>query len=116
MTDSHKRLSEVGQAHLISGVNTLFGNDEFLVQHMFSHKEAILRHPAKILVHEASKFLPADQILLRCALDFWNRRGRTRLVDMLSSFTHKEWTQFVLAICHLEEIKGDVFDALARDL
>jgi hypothetical protein len=116
MNDPHKRLSELGRAHLISGVNILFGNDEFLVHHMFSHKEAILRCPAKILINEASKFQPEDLSLLRCALDFWNGRGSVRLVDLLSSFSHKEWTQFVLAICHLEEIKADVHEALARDL
>jgi hypothetical protein len=116
VSDPRKRLSAVGQAHLISGIDILFGNDEHLLLHMFSHKEAILRRPAKNLINEAGRFKTMDQALLRCGLDFWNQRGAARLADMIASFTHKEWTQFVLAVCHLEEIKADVHEALARDL
>jgi hypothetical protein len=116
MSDPRKRLSGLGQAHLISSINILFGNDEYLIQHMFSHKEAVLRRPARNLVGEAAKFSTIDQTLLRCGLDFWNQRGAARLADMLSCFSHKEWTQFVLAICYLEEINADVHEALARCL
>jgi|SRR3989344_4822387 len=114
--DPLKKLSALGQAHLISSIQTLLGHDEYLIEHMFSHKGSLLRRPAKNLIHEAGKFSQVDQTLLRCGLDFWNQRGAARLADMLSSFTHKEWQQFVMAICYLEEITADVHEALEQEL
>jgi len=112
MADPYKFLSSVGQAHLLNSISVLFNYDEDLIHFFFSHKEPVLRLPARCLVNEASRMSAKDQLLVRVALDFWNRRGSARLADMLTEFDHEYWVRFLHSVILLEECKDDLFDKL----
>lgn len=114
MADPYKFLSGVGQAHLLKCISILFNYDEELIKFFFSHKEPVLRMPARCLVEEASTLSSADQILIRTALDFWNRRGYARLADMLTDWEHEHWVRFLHSVCLLKEAEGDVIDVLSQ--
>ena len=79
---------------------------------MFSHKELALRVPAKQLVHQAKEYNFCEQLLIRVAIDFWNRRGSTKLSDLLNEWDSELMIRFVHALCHFEEIKADARDCL----
>ena len=112
MADPYKFLSSVGQAHLLNVISVLFNYDEDLIHFFFSHKEPVLRLPARCLVEEAAKFPLNDQLLIRVALDYWNRRGAARLADMLTDWDHDYWVRFLHSVILLEECKDDLVDRL----
>lgn len=112
MADPYKFLSSVGQAHLLNAISVLFGHDENLIRFFFSHKEPVLRAPAKCLVDEASRMPLSDQLLIRVALDYWNRRGATRLADMLTDWDHEHWVRFLHSVILIQECKDDLLDCL----
>jgi len=116
MADPYKFLSNVGQAHLLNCISVLFDYDENLIHFFFSHKEPVLRLPARCLVEEAAKFPIAEQLLIRVALDFWNRRGAAKLSDMLTDWDHEYWVRFLHSIILLEECKDDLSDKLKLGL
>jgi hypothetical protein len=108
MSDPYKFLSSVGQAHLLNAISVLFNHDEDLIRFFFSHKEPVLRLPARCLVEEAARMQIKDQLLIRVALDYWNRRGSARLADMLTDWDHDYWVRFLHSIIFLEECKDDL--------
>jgi hypothetical protein len=110
MADPYKFLSGVGQQHLLYCISVLFNYDEDLLMFFFSHKQPILRTPAKCLLEEASKFDIKEQLLIRVALDFWNRRGAARLSDMLAEWDAEYWLRFLHAVSLLEEVKDDLIE------
>lgn len=110
MSDPFKELSSLGQAHLISCVQTILGNSEELIQFFFHHKSPKLRVPTKVLIEESMKFHLRDQITIRVAIDFWNHRGAARLADMLTSWNNEDWLQFIEAIAKLREMQSEVFE------
>jgi hypothetical protein len=112
MADPYKFLSSVGQAHLLNCISTLFGHNEDLIYFFFSHKEPVLRLPARCLVEEAAKFPLKEQLVIRVALDYWNRRGATRLSDMLTEWDYEHWIRFLHSIILLEELKDELIDTL----
>jgi len=112
MADPYKFLSSVGQAHLLNSISVLFAHDEDLIRFFFSHKEPVLRLPARCLVVEAARMPLKDPLLIRVALDYWNRRGAARLADMLTDWDHDDWVRFLHSIILLEECKGDLLDQL----
>lgn len=112
MADPYKFLSSVGQAHLLNVISVLFDHDEDLIHFFFSHKEPVLRLPARCLVEEASRMPISDQLLIRVALDYWNRRGATRLADMLTDWDYEYWLRFLHSVILLEECKDDLMDRL----
>ena len=112
LADPYKFLSGLGQTHLLHAISILFNHDEALLQFFFSHKEPVLRLPAKCLVEEAVKFPLKEQLLIRVALDYWNRRGSTRLSDMLAEFDHEHWVRFLHSIVFLEECSDDLVACL----
>ncbi len=112
MSDPYKFLSSVGQAHLLNAISILFNHDEDLIHFFFSHKEPVLRLPARCLVEEAARFPLKDQLLIRAALDYWNRRGATKLADMMTDWDHDYWIRFLHSIIVLEELKDDLADKL----
>lgn len=116
MADPYKYLSGIGQQHLLKCISILFNHDEDMLKFFFSHKEPILRMPAKCLYEEASKFDPKDQLIIRVALDFWNRRGHTRLPDMLSEWDHEYWLRFLHSMSKLEEIEQDLVDSINQGI
>ena len=61
-------------------------------------------------MEEASRMSSKDQLLIRVALDYWNRRGAARLADMLTEFDHEYWVRFLHSVILLEECKDDLFD------
>ena len=109
MADPYKFLSNFGQAHLLNSISILFNNDERLLQFFFSHKEPVLRLPARCLVTESNGFEHRDQLLVRVALDYWNRRGYAKLNDMLNEWDHEYWLRFLKSISHLEELQDDFY-------
>jgi hypothetical protein len=112
VANPYKFLSNFGQAHLLHCISTLFGHDEALLQFFFSHKEPVLRLPAKCLIEEASKYPLKEQLLIRVALDFWNRRGAAKLSDMLSEWDHESWVKFLHSVALLEECTDPLVAAL----
>ena len=68
--------------------------------------------PAKCLLDEASKFDIKEQLLIRVALDYWNRRGAARLADMLAEWDHDYWVRFLHSVTYLEEVESDLVDLL----
>jgi hypothetical protein len=112
MADPYRFLSGVGQQHLLKCISILFNHDEELLKFFFSHKQPILRMPAKCLMDEASKFDIKEQLLIRVALDYWNRRGAARLADMLSEWDHEYWLRFLHSVTYLEEVENDLADLL----
>jgi hypothetical protein len=112
MADPYRFLSGVGQQHLLKCISILFNHDEELLKFFFSHKQPILRMPAKCLMDEASKFDIKEQLLIRVALDYWNRRGAARLADMLSEWDHEYWLRFLHSVTYLEEVESDLADLL----
>lgn len=112
MADPYKFLSGVGQAHLLNCISVLFNHDEDLIKFFFSHKEPVLRLPARCLVEEAARFPLKEQLLIRAALDYWNRRGATKLADMLTEWDHEYWVRFLHSVILLEEIKDDLVGIL----
>ena len=116
MADPYKFLSGIGQAHLLHCISVLFNYDEDLIYFFFSHKQPILRMPARCLIEEASKFNIKEQLLIRVALDYWNRRGSARLSDMLAEWDHEYWLRFIHSVVLLEELKGDVLEKLNEKL
>ena len=112
MADPYKFLSGLGQAHLLNAISILFNHDEELLQFFFSHKEPVLRAPARALLTEATRYPQKDLLLIRVALDYWNRRGYARFPDMLVEWDTEYWLRFIHSISHLEEIKPDVIDLL----
>ena len=116
MSDPYKFLSSIGQVHLTSAIGILFNHDEDLLYFFFSHKERALRIPAKNMVQEASKFVLSEQLLIRVALDFWNRRGAARLADMVTEWDMEYWIRFIHATTYLHEIKDEVADTLKKGL
>ena len=112
MADPYKFLSGVGQRHLLSCISNLFNHDEQLLQFFFSHKEPVLRMPARCLVEEAARFSMQDQLVIRVALDYWNRRGYARLSEMLSEWDHEYWLRFMHSVALLEELDGDLLERL----
>jgi hypothetical protein len=113
MADPYRFLSGVGQQHLLKCISILFNHDEELLKFFFSHKQPILRMPAKCLMDEASKFDIKEQLLIRVALDYWNRRGAARLADMLAEWDHEYWLRFLHSVTYLEEAESDLVDLLA---
>jgi hypothetical protein len=113
MADPYRFLSGVGQQHLLKCISILFNHDEELLKFFFSHKQPILRMPAKCLMDEASKFDIKEQLLIRVALDYWNRRGAARLADMLAEWDHEYWLRFLHSVTYLEEVESDLADLLA---
>jgi hypothetical protein len=113
MSDPNKFLSSFGQAHLLKSISTLFNHDEQLLQFFFSHKEPVLRIPARCLVNESHGFEHRDQLLVRVALDYWNRRGSTRLSDMLNEWDYHYWLRFLHSVIILEELESEVTDLLS---
>ena len=112
MADPYRFLSGVGQQHLLKCISILFNHDEELLKFFFSHKQPILRMPAKCLMDEASKFDIKKQLLIRVALDYWNRRGAARLADMLSEWDHEYWLRFLHSVTYLEEVESDLVSLL----
>ena len=112
MADPYKFLSGFGQTHLLNAISILFDHDEQMLQFFFSHKEPVLRAPARVLVSEAARLSHKDMILVRVALDYWNRRGCARFPDMLAEWDAEYWLRFVHSVCHLEEIKSEAADLL----
>lgn len=112
MADPYKFLSSVGQAHLLNSISVLFDHDEDLIKFFFSHKEPVLRLPARCLVEEAARFPLKEQLLIRVALDYWNRRGAAKLADMLTDWDHDHWLRFLHSVILLEECKDDLVDRL----
>jgi hypothetical protein len=112
MGDPYRFLSGVGQQHLLKCICILFNHDEDLIKFFFSHKQPILRMPAKCLLDEASKFDIKEQLLIRVALDYWNRRGAARLADMLAEWDHDYWVRFLHSVTYLEEVESDLVDLL----
>ena len=112
MADPYKFLSSVGQAHLLNSISILFNHDEDLIRFFFSHKEPVLRLPARCLIEEAARFPIKDQLLIRVALDYWNRRGAARLADMLTDWEHDHWVRFLQSVIVFQECQDDLFDAL----
>jgi hypothetical protein len=108
MADPYKFLSGTGQRHLLRCISILFNHDEDLMKFFFSHKEPVLRMPARCLVEEAGKLEIQDQILIRVALDYWNRRGYARLADMLAEWDHEHWVRFLAATAKLQECEDDL--------
>jgi hypothetical protein len=51
-------------------------------------------------------------ILIRVALDYWNRRGAARLADMLAEWDHEYWLRFLHSVTYLEEVEGDLVGLL----
>lgn len=112
VADPYKFLSGLGQVHLLHAISILFHHDEALLQFFFSHKEPVLRLPAKCLIEEAAKFPLKEQLLIRIALDYWNRRGSTRLSDMLAEFDHEHWVRFLHSIIFFEECSDELISCL----
>lgn len=112
MADPYKFLSGIGQQHLLHCISLLFNHDEALLMFFFSHKQPVLRMPARCLVEEAAKLETKEQLLIRVALDFWNRRGYARLSEMLSEWDHEYWARFLHATALLEEVDGDLMERL----
>ena len=112
MADPYRFLSGVGQQHLLKCISILFNHDEELLKFFFSHKQPILRMPAKCLMDEASKFDIKEQLLIRVALDYWNRRGAARLADMLAERDHDYWLRFLHSVTYLEEVESDLVGLL----
>jgi len=113
MADPYKFLSNFGQAHLLNAISILFNHDEQLLEFFFSHKEPVLRLPARCLVNESQGFEHRDQLLVRVALDYWNRRGCTKVSDMLNEWDYSYWLRFLESLAHLEELKPDLLDRLS---
>ena len=113
MGDPYKFLSNFGQAHLLNAISILFDHDEELLKFFFSHKEPVLRLPARCLVNESNGFEHKDQLLVRVALDYWNRRGYAKLSDMLNEWDYDYWLRFLESVAHLEEIKPDLLEKLS---
>lgn len=113
MADPYKFLSGLGQAHLIKSIAILVNDDEELLRFLFSKKDTVLRAPARCLLEEATRFSHADQLLVRVALDFWNRRGYARLGDMLSAWDQEHWVRYIHSLTILVEVRDDVIDQLS---
>ena len=113
MSDPHKFLSGFGQAHLLNAISILFNHDEQLLEFFFSHKEPVLRLPARCLVNESNGFEHKDQLLIRVALDYWNRRGYAKLGDMLNQWDFEYWLRFLESVSHLQEIKPELVERLS---
>lgn len=113
MGDPYKFLSGVGQQHLLKCITILFNHNEDLIKFFFSHKQPILRMPARCLLEEAAKFDIKEQLLIRVALDYWNRRGATRLADMLAEWDHEYWLRFLHSISYLEEVNSELAELLS---
>jgi hypothetical protein len=116
MADPYKFLSGVGQAHLLTSISILFNYDEDLIRFFFSHKDPVLRLPARCLIEEASKFQLKEQVLIRVALDYWNRRGAARLSDMLTEWDSDYWLQFLHSMSHMEENQDLLVEILTPSL
>ena len=112
MADPYKFLSGLGQAHLLNCISVLFAHDEDLISFFFSHKEPVLRLPARCLIEEAARFPIKEQLLIRTALDYWNRRGAARLSEMLTEWDHEYWLRFLHSVILLKECKDDLIDTL----
>ncbi len=112
MADPYRFLSGLGQAHLIKSISILVNDDEDLLRFLFSKKDTVIRAPARCLIEEATRFSHADQLLVRVALDYWNRRGYARLGDMLSAWDHEHWIRFIHSLTTLQECKDDLMDQL----
>jgi len=108
MGDPYKFLSGLGQAHLLNAISILFNHDETLKLFFFSHKEPVLRLPAKNMIKEAYSLPQKDQLLIRVALDYWNRRGYTKLADLLDHFDYETWIQFLHSLATLEEVHEEL--------
>lgn len=113
MADPYRFLSNFGQAHLLNAISILFDHDEQLLEFFFSHKEPILRLPARCLISESNRFEHKNQLLVRVALDYWNRRGYAKINDMLNEWDYSYWLRFLDSLAHLEEIKPDLLDRLS---
>jgi len=112
MADPFKFLSGIGQNHLLKSIGILFNHDEEMMRFFFSHKQPVLRLPARCLVEEATCFKQSDQILIRIALDYWNRRGYAKFGDMLNEWSHEEWIRFLHSVVTLQECDADLIDVL----
>lgn len=114
MADPYRFLTALGQERLRSCISVLFGHDEELLRFFFSHKEPVLRMSAKAMVRElgAGSLRVRDQLLVRVALEYWNRRGYARLGDMLSEWDLTYWLQFLHSLAMLEEVEHDLLDRL----
>lgn len=114
MANQHKFLSELGRQHLVSCISILFGHDEDLLRFFFSHKEAVLRRSPRSLVMDAMERPISDQLLIRVALDYWNRRGGTRLEDLLAAWGHDHWLQFLHSMVRLQEAEPEFIDRIEK--
>lgn len=112
MADPYKFLSGTGQRHLLQCISVLFNYDDDLMKFFFSHKEPVLRMPARCLIEEAGKLEMQDQLLIRVALDYWNRRGYARMADLLAEWDHEHWVRFLTATGKLKECEHDLIDSL----
>lgn len=112
MAEPYRFLTGSGQRHLRSCIAVLFGHDEDLLRFFFSHKEPVLRLSAKAMLREAGEGLLStqDTLLVRVALEYWNRQGYARLGDMLSEWDSKCWLRFVHSILMLEELETEFCD------
>lgn len=68
--------------------------------------------PAKCLLEEAARFDIKEQLLIRVALDYWNRRGAARLADMLAEWDHDYWLRFLHSVTYLEEVESDLVELI----
>jgi len=114
MSDPYKFLSGLGQTHLIKCISILLDNDEEMLRFLFSHKDRALRCASKNLIEEASTFPIGEQLKVRVALDFWNRRGAARFADLLTEWENEDWIRFICAIIEFFEITDDVITQIEK--
>jgi len=63
------------QAHQISALHTLLGNDERLLELFFSHKEHKINGSPKEILLSIKAIPQSEQLLIKTALDIWCLEG-----------------------------------------
>ena len=91
-------------AHKISVIQTLFQDDEQLIEFLFSHKCPELRESPRKLLKESRSLSYKDQLLIQVAMDIWCEQGGAHLADLLSDWNHEIWINFLQAMAQLHEI------------
>jgi hypothetical protein len=99
----------------ISAIFILANCNPSLLEFIFHHKKTKLRHSTIHLLDESREFDLEDQLIIRVAIDFWNRTARTDLAQMLAHWDPFVWVRFIQAIAHLKEIRQEVIEKLQED-
>lgn len=108
--------SKIQDTHVFNSICILLKDNPYLLEYLFSHKNAKLSASPDILIQEAGGLAHGEQILIKVAIDLWSGEGSASVGEVISVLSYNNMLNFLNALCHIRDINEDLIDILDEKL